>query len=52
MSLGLKEEASNAAAVLGYNYPKSKWYEFSYNLINTKNKSKNFLKKLNILSNE
>ena len=34
MNLGLKEEASNTASVLGYNYPKSKWYELSYNLIN------------------
>jgi len=52
MTIGLKEEASNTASVLGYNYPKSKWYELSYNLINTKNKSKSFLKKLNFLNNE
>ncbi|MFL2543930.1 MAG: outer membrane protein assembly factor BamD [Alphaproteobacteria bacterium] len=51
MTLGLKEEASNTASVLGYNYPKSKWYELSYNLIN-KNKSKSFLEKLNFLNNE
>ena len=51
MTLGLKEEASNTASVLGYNYPKSKWYKLSYNLIN-KNKSKSFLKKLNFLNNE
>jgi len=51
ITLGLKEEASNTASVLGYNYPKSKWYELSYNLIN-KNKPKSFLKKLNFLKNE
>ena len=47
MTLGLKEEASNTAAVLGYNYPKSKWYELSYNLINIQNKNKSFLKRFN-----
>ena len=52
MTIGLKEEASNTASVLGYNYPQSKWYELSYNLINTKNKPKSFLKKLNFLNNE
>lgn len=34
LSLGLKEEAKKTAAVLGYNYPGSKWYERSYALIN------------------
>ena len=52
IALGLKEEASNTASVLGYNYPKSSWYELSYNLIKEKNKSKSFLKKLNFLNNE
>ncbi len=52
ITLGLKEEASNTASVLGYNYPKSKWYELSYNLINNKNKSKNFFKKLYFFNNE
>ena len=52
MTIGLKKEASNTASVLGYNYPQSKWYELSYNLINTKNKPKSFLKKLNFLNNE
>ncbi len=52
ITIGLKEEASNAASVLGYNYPKSKWYELSYNLINAKNESKSFLKKLNFINNE
>ena len=35
--IGLKNEAKNTAAVLGHNYPKSKWYKYSYNLL-TKNK--------------
>ena len=33
-SLGLKQEAQAAAAVLGYNYPESKWYRYSYALLN------------------
>jgi len=52
MTLGLIEEATNTASVLGYNYPKSEWYELSYNLINKKNKSNKFFKKLNFLNNE
>jgi outer membrane protein assembly factor BamD len=33
LSLGVKKEAQTAAAVLGYNYPGSEWYEDSYNLL-------------------
>jgi outer membrane protein assembly factor BamD len=33
VSLGVKEEAQKYAAVLGHNYPGSKWYEYSYNLL-------------------
>ncbi len=33
LSLGLREEATKAAAVLGHNYPGSKWYERSFALI-------------------
>ena len=33
LSLGIPEEAKKAAAVLGANYPGSKWYERSYKLI-------------------
>ncbi len=33
MTLGLKHEALKVAAVLGHNYPGSKWYERSYNLL-------------------
>ena len=31
--LGIKEEAVINARVLGHNYPDSKWYKFSYKLI-------------------
>jgi outer membrane protein assembly factor BamD len=36
LALGLPEEARKAAAVLGANYPESKWYERSYALIQKK----------------
>ena len=34
--LGVEEEAKIYAAVLGNNYPQSKWYKYSYNLIKGK----------------
>lgn len=33
LELGIQEEARKSAAVLGYNYPGSKWYERSYKLM-------------------
>jgi len=33
LALGLTNEAQNAAAVLGHNYPNSKWYEDAYKLL-------------------
>lgn len=33
LTLGLKSEATRVASVLGYNYPGSKWYERSYELL-------------------
>ena len=33
MTLGLKQEALHVAAVLGHNYPGSKWYKRSYSLL-------------------
>lgn len=33
MSLGIKQEAQNAAAVLGHNFPNSRWYKDSYALL-------------------
>lgn len=34
-SLGLAQEAQNSAAVLGHNFPDSKWYADSYKLLQT-----------------
>ena len=33
LALGIKGEAQTAAAVLGYNYPGSSWYEYAYGLM-------------------
>ena len=38
--LGLIEEAKQAAAILGYNYQSSQWYEKSYKVFNKKYKPK------------
>lgn len=45
MSLGVKDEAIKYAAVLGYNFPESKWYERSYYLVEGKKPSKTQLSK-------
>ena len=36
-SLGLIEDAKKTASVIGYNYPESKWYNYSYELVGIKN---------------
>jgi len=33
LALGIRAEAQTAAAVLGYNYPSSRWYKDAYNLL-------------------
>ena len=37
LALGVPEEAQSAAAVLGYNYPGSEWYQRSYALLEGQN---------------
>ena len=37
LALGVRNEAQSAAAVLGYNYPGSVWYERSYALLKNQN---------------
>jgi len=39
-ALGIKEEAIKNAAILGHNYPKSKWYRYSYKLVGPPKESK------------
>jgi outer membrane protein assembly factor BamD len=36
LALGVTDEAQTAAAVLGYNYPGSSWYQASYDLLKSK----------------
>ena len=38
LTLGLKTEAKRVAAVLGHNYPGSKWYEDSYKILDAKSR--------------
>jgi outer membrane protein assembly factor BamD len=40
LSLGIKEEATRIAAVLGYNYPGSVWYEDTYKLMDDAQRAK------------
>jgi outer membrane protein assembly factor BamD len=40
MTLGLKDQATKVAAVLGYNYPGSKWYQRAYRLMDPQQRKK------------
>ena len=44
--MGMLEESSNTASILGYNYPNSKWYRYSYNLIKKIDKEETLFKKM------
>ena len=44
--MGMYEESYNTAALLGYNYPKSKWYKYSYNLVSKIDGEETLLKKI------
>ena len=52
--LGMIENANKTAAIIAYNYPKSKWYKYSYDIVGEqKEKESNFFKKLsNFLTNK
>ena len=39
-SLGMIEDAKKTASVIGYNYPDSKWYRYSYELVASNNDDK------------
>ena len=39
-SLGMIEDAKKTASVIGYNYPDSKWYRYSYELVGSDNDDK------------
>ena len=44
--MGMYEDSNNTAALLGYNYPESKWYKYSYNLVEQNDSEETFLKKI------
>ena len=44
--IGMTNEAKNTASVLGHNYPKSKWYKYSYDLVTEKENNSSFIGKL------
>ena len=44
--MGMYEDSNNTAALLGYNYPESKWYKYSYNLVEQIDSEETFLKKI------
>jgi len=44
--MGMYEDSYNTAALLGYNYPESKWYKYSYNLVEQIDGEETFLKKI------
>ena len=39
-ALGMMEDAKKTASVIGYNYPDSKWYRYSYELVGSDNDDK------------
>ncbi len=45
--IGMYDEATNTASILGHNYPKSKWYRHSYNLIKNIDEKSTFFEKIN-----
>ena len=45
-TIGMFEEAKNTAAVIGFNYPDSKWYELSYNLLSDKKNTTGIISKI------
>ena len=44
--MGMYEESYKTASLLSYNYPESRWYKYSYNLIKQIDKEETFLKKI------
>ncbi len=51
-SLGMIEESSKTASILGHNYPKSEWYKFSYYNLTKKNKNSIITDSLNKIFNK
>ena len=47
--IGMYDESYNTAALLGYNYPDTIWYKYSYNLLKKNNGEETVLKKIRSL---
>ena len=45
-TLGMIDDAKKVAATLGHNYPDSKWYKYSYDIVGEKKDKKSFLEKI------
>ncbi|MDC0056528.1 outer membrane protein assembly factor BamD [Alphaproteobacteria bacterium] len=50
-TLGMIDDAKKTSAVIGYNYPKSKWYKYSYKLLKKNEDKSNKKSLLNKISN-
>ena len=51
LNLGMIEDSKKTAAILGYNYPNSKWYEYIYENLTSKDKESIFSKSLDKIFN-
>ena len=49
--LGMEEDSIKTASVLGHNYPQSKWYQYSYDLINEIENNDTLFKKVKNIFN-
>ncbi len=45
-NLGMIKDAKKTASVLSFNYPESKWYKYSYELINENKNKKKYISKI------
>jgi len=51
-SIGMIEESTKTAAILGNNYPQSQWYKFSYNNLKKQNNDSGFFNSIGKLINK
>ncbi len=51
LSLGMIEDSKKTAAILGHNYPDSKWYKYSYQNLNQETKKNLFSKSIDKIFN-
>ena len=49
--MGMVDESIKVVSTLGYNYPDSKWYKYSYKLINKNRDDKSFVNKVKSIFN-